>query len=224
MFLYILLSNHVMAVDYNNILQGIPTDKVLQMRKAGLSNNQIIQNLQREGYTQNQIFDAMNQAEAKIGVEQAMPTTMEFDRPSNPMSFGQPQSRGGPQMPSDQPTMQSSGMDISQMNSVSTEELVEALIDEKWNELVRSLNKIIEWKEKANSKIDKMEQGFLDMQKNFDNLHKAVVGKIGEYDKHILDVGAEIQAMEKVFQKVLPTFTDNVRELSRITDNIKKTK
>ena len=60
-----------------------------------------------------------------------------------------------------------------------------------------------------------------DMKADLDNLHKAIVSKIGEYDKNLLDVGTEIKAMEKVFQKILPTLTENVAELSRVTRNVK---
>ena len=221
------------APDYGNTLSGIPTDKVIEMRSAGLSNNQIIQNLQREGFTQTQIFDAMNQAEAKGGVESISKDSPSSYPPANPMAMGQeaqspqqaqpsPQSPQIGQQPSAVETPQMPGADFSQLTSVSTEELVEALINEKWNEIVKDITKIAEWKEKADSRVAKVEQEFDDLKKNFDQLHNAVVGKIGEYDKHIMDVGAEIQAMEKVFQKVLPSFTDNVRELSRITDNMKK--
>ena len=45
---------------------------------------------------------------------------------------------------------------------------------------------------------------------------------MGEYDKHIMEVGSEIKAMEKVFSKVLPTFTENVNELNNITKKIKE--
>lgn len=206
--------------DYNNPPSGIPTDKVLEMRNSGLSNNQIIQNLQREGFTQTQIFDAMNQAEIKVGVQQAPPESLSSYEPANPMTMGENIPLQASSQEIGMPPLQAQGM--QQQGSVSTEELIEALIDEKWNELVKDINKVVDWKDKTETRITKMEQGFEDLKKSFDNLHKAVVGKIGEYDKHILDVGAEIQAMEKVFQKVLPTFTDNVKELSRITDNMKK--
>lgn len=103
----------------------------------------------------------------------------------------------------------------------TNEELIEAIIDEKWNELVKDINKIIEWKNSTETRVSAMEQQMKDLQSSFDKLHQAVVGKIGEYDKHILDVGAEIQAMEKVFAKVLPVFTQNVSELTRVTDDIK---
>ena len=107
------------------------------------------------------------------------------------------------------------------VNNSSNEELIEAIIDEKWNELVKDITKIIEWKNSTETRVSAMEQQMKDIQNSFDRLHQAVVGKIGEYDKHILDVGAEIQAMEKVFAKVLPVFTQNVSELTRVTDDIK---
>ena len=69
-----------------------------------------------------------------------------------------------------------------------------------------------------------MEQNFQNLKESFSQLQKAVIGKVAEYDKHILDVGTEVKAMEKVFSKVLPVFTENVHELSRITDKIKQEK
>jgi hypothetical protein len=105
--------------------------------------------------------------------------------------------------------------------NISTEELIEAIIDEKWNELLKDINKVIDWKDKAETRLVQMEQKLQDIKEEFDKLHQAIIGKVGEYDKHILDVGTEVKAMEKVFQKVLPTFVDNINELGRITDNIK---
>jgi len=110
------------------------------------------------------------------------------------------------------------------MPSSDTEELVEAIIDEKWNDLMSDINKVIEWKDDSESRITKMEQQVADMKDQLEQLHQAVVGKISEYDRHILDVGADVKAMEKVFSKVLPVFTDNVAELSRITARIKPKK
>lgn len=110
---------------------------------------------------------------------------------------------------------------MMQAPSTTNEELIEAIIDEKWNDLVKDITKMIEWKSVAENRLGAMEQQLKDLSGSFDKLQQAVLGKIGEYDKHILDVGAEIQAMEKVFSKVLPVFTENVSELSRVTDDIK---
>ncbi|MGV8171334.1 MAG: hypothetical protein ACP5OA_01415, partial [Candidatus Woesearchaeota archaeon] len=101
------------------------------------------------------------------------------------------------------------------------EELIEAIIEEKWNDLVKDINKVIEWKQKADAKLIMMDQQVNDMQTQFDKLHQAIIGKVGDYDKHILEVGTQLQAMEKVFGKVLPSFIENVNELNTITQRVK---
>jgi len=69
-------------------------------------------------------------------------------------------------------------------------------------------------------RMTQLDNNFKNIQTNFDKLHAALIGKVGEYDQNILNVGAEIKAMEKVFQKILPTFTENVQTLSRITEKL----
>jgi hypothetical protein len=298
--------------------EGTPTNKVLSMRQQGLSNNQIVSSLQREGYQSHQIFDAMNQADIKGGVNaMQLNNPNENPNPENPMEnnvpgmssphpfnnfpgsqgqqdlppnvqnqqeqgtaqynnmlsdniptgqmnmnnnmqgdseygqdmsqmppmngmvdsqgmqpppFGNPGMAPDPEPPGMQPPnfappgmspqeMGSQGQDVL---SERIEEIAEAIIDEKWDMILKNVNKIIEWKATTESKLSRMEQEFSDLKSNFDNLHKAIIGKIGEYDKNILSVGTEVKAMEKVFQKVLPTFTENVSELSRITKSMKK--
>jgi len=107
------------------------------------------------------------------------------------------------------------------MMSATNEELIETIIEEKWNELIKDINKIINWKNKTEEKVLKMEQQMKDLKDQFDELHRAVIGKIGEYDKNILNVGAEVKAMEKVFSNVLPVFVNNVKELNEITKKFK---
>lgn len=191
----------------------VPIDQVAAMKAQGYSNNQIIQTLQRDGYTSSQIFDAMSQAEMSEN------TTMQQGniQPIQPMH---PYSEI-PQRPSTSMGDMGSGMIMAGLGGSSNEELIEAIIDEKWNELVKDINKVIEWKQKADAKLQVMEQRINDLKDQFDKLHQAIIGKIGEYDKNMLNVSTEMQAMEKVFSKVLPAFMDNVNELTRITDNMK---
>ncbi len=194
--------------------QDTPTALVMQMRQQGMSNNQIVLTLQREGYAQTQIYDALNQADAKGAIEPYPANMMQAQNTNDPMS-GLVMQPGGP-IPNE---YQQSGA-----GSAGYEELIESIIEEKWNDLTLDINKVIKWKDYMEDRMAKQEQKFNDLKGSFDMLHQAVVGKIGEYDKHILDVGSEVQAMEKVFQKVLPAFAENVNELSRITKNIKNQK
>jgi hypothetical protein len=187
---------------------GLPTDQILAMRQQGLSNNQIITVLQRDGFRPQQIFDAMNQADIKGGVEQ-IPMEQENYYQQQQQPFQQQQQSQQPQ-PSYEP------------GTERIEEVAEAIIDEKWNELVKNITKIVEWKEASEARLNRLEQEMKDLKGTFNELHKAVIGKIGEYDQNILAVGTEIKAMEKVFQKVLPTFTENVNELDRVTKEIRR--
>jgi hypothetical protein len=183
----------------------IPLARIQDMKGQGMSNNQIIQQLQRQGYTSTQIFDALSQtAVLPAAVSPSMtqplntapPVRQRMDPPNMPPAFSAP--------------------------SGDSEEIIEAIIDEKWNDLMGDINKVIAWKEATEARITKMEQQMNDLKESFDKLQGAVVGKVGEYDQHILEVGAEVKAMEKVFSKVLPVFTDNVAELSRIADQMKR--
>ncbi len=210
---------------------GMPVDQVINLRQQGMSNNQIVQALQRDGYNSGQIFDAMNQADLQGG--SASPVSMGSGTAGPPPemppigpgpdalqpqpSYFQPQNNSLPPTEGMPAPFSQEGGDLSRV-----EEIAEAIIDEKWEEIIKSVNKILEWKDTTETRMARIEQQFSDLKDNFENLHKAIVGKVGEYDKNILSVGTEIKAMEKVFQKILPTFTENVSELSRITRNIKK--
>ena len=100
-------------------------------------------------------------------------------------------------------------------------EIAESIIEEKWNEFVDSINRIIEWKDSIETRVIKVEQQLADLRGSFDKLHEGVLGKLGDYDKGISTVTTEIKALERVFQKILPGFVENVHELSKITERMK---
>jgi len=188
---------------------GTPVDKVAALQKQGMSNFQIVQSLQQQGFSSQQIYDAINQASVKSGVN---PT------PAQPMM------PPAPGAPPPGPTGVPPPPPVPSSTAPGIEETVEAIVDEKWKEVSDALGKINEWKSTTDTSINKIQQSIKDLKSDMDNLHKAIVAKIGEYDQNILNVGTEIKAMEKVFSKVLPTFTENVNELSRVTKGIKKKK
>ncbi|NQU79413.1 hypothetical protein HQ545_06620 [Candidatus Woesearchaeota archaeon] len=192
-----------------------PTDTVLSMKQQGLSNDQIIASFQRAGYNTNQILDAMNQADIRL----------QTNRPFNGgnmadpnMPAGMPPAYPAPGMPVEgELPLVEGGTDTERI-----EELAEAIIEEKWTDLMENINRIVDWKDKTETRITQMETVMKSMKDDFDKMHTSVLEKVGEYDKHIGDVGTEVKALEKVFQKVLPGFIENVSELSRITEDMKQ--
>lgn len=211
-----------------------PVDEVLRMKEQGFSNNQIVQTLQRNGYKTHQIFDAMNQADLRGAgpIEGAVPP--ELAQQPNPGNYpGQeneavapPPTGAAPEMtdPAAQPPAPQLEPESSAGHEEQIEEIAEAIIDEKWEDLMKDINKLLEWKESIENRMAALEQGFKDLKSNYTNLQGSVVGKVAEYDKTMKTVGTDMKAMENVFQKILPTLTDNVNELSRITKKSKTTK
>ena len=186
---------------------GNPIDQVLMMRQQGTDNTAIIQELAKQGYSNDQIYDALNQA--NLGPAPSMV--------DGPQGMGMPQQQM-PDMqmpqyndPAPEP-IQESGMPSREM----VEEIAEAIIDEKWKEFEDDLRKIIDWKEQTETKMGQLVQQIQDISNSVNSLHKNILNKISEYDKNIVDVGTEIKAMEKVFQKVLPSLTENVNKLERM--------
>ena len=202
---------------------GPPTDRVINMRQQGFTNSQIVNTLQNDGFGSPQIFDAMNQADIKGSVDNIPSNVLGPAEVENPMQIQTPNQNAQQPNPNAQQYPQFQAPPGGSMEE-SVEEIAEAIIDEKWNELVKNINKIIEWKDKTESRIAEIEQKFKDLKNDFDALHKGVLGKVGEYDQNIINIGSEIKAMEKVFQKILPTFTEDVNTLSRLTTDLKKKK
>jgi len=202
---------------------SLPIDRVIDMRKKGLSNNQIVEALQKDNFSTTQIFDSLNQAELKahMGVKGMPPMDA---RPDSPLNLSPPQLDTVPDM--------NSGVDVSAPSAGMTEdelvekieEVTETIIEEKWKDFVETVEKIIEWKNSFSEKVDGMQKDLDYLKAEFDKLHSAILRRVDQYDKSMGNVGAQLKAMEMVFKDVLPKFTENVNALSSVTRNIKKKK
>jgi hypothetical protein len=247
---------------------SVPVSEVLRMRQQGLSNNQIVQALQRNGFKTHEIFDALSQADirAPTPIQGMQGQRAQFTN-QGPASLGNPPivppfgeetetSINGPQnldelpdigprgnssqadfgraIPEPQPVLQpdfgaqqdvfaNSPQHESYGNNISAdvEQISEAIIEEKWQDLMKDLNKLLDWKEKVEQRVTVLEQRFTDIKSSFDSLQKGTVEKVADYDKSVKDVASEMKALEQVFQKIIPTMTENVNELSRITKGLK---
>jgi len=185
---------------------GSPMEQVMAMQQRGMDNNQISTELQRQGYNSSQIYEALNQMNISgPGMEQPP------QQPQQNYSLDQPI----PVQPQEQQPEATPSKD-------QIEEIAEAIIDEKWKEFEDDVRKIIEWKERSEVRINNLDQQIKDVAASLSTLHKNILNKITDYDKNISDVGVEIKAMEKVFQKVLPSLTENVNKLERLSKKPKK--
>ena len=187
-----------------------PTQEVMQLRGQGLSDSVIMNELTQNGYTAEQVHTAIMQTDGGISAQAAAPPAMAPSAMAPPaMSVGPP---SGSPMPN--------GMDGNIYERI--EEIAESMIDQKWDQLVGEVKKIIEWKNTIEEKQTKMVSDVQKLREDFDVLHKAVLGKVEEYDARMRDVGTELNAVGKVFKDVIPQFVENVKELGHIKEGMKK--
>lgn len=169
------------------------SSQIGEMRSQGLSDSLIAEELKNNGYSSDQVNQAMMQVDY---------SPSEFRVPSM-----------APSTPS-----ASEGSDIySRM-----EEIAENLIDEKWDQLIGEVKKVIEWKERMEEEIMKLQSDLEKMKEDFKILHQGVLGKLEDYDTRMRDVGTELKAVGKVFKDVVPEFVENVKELKSITQKKNK--
>lgn len=169
----------------------VPTEKVVDLRGQGLSDEEIVSELQIQGYSMPQIESSLSQSKMSSFVKGQAPI---------------------------------SGQEQPQLSEKDFEKLAESIVEEKWKAVEEKLEREREWKEKNEVRLATIEKSHADLKEALESLNRAIVGKISEYDRSILSVGTEMKAMEKVFKQILPTLTDNVTELSRVTKELKKKK
>ena len=199
--------------------QSSPVEQVISLKQQGYSNNQIVQALQDQGYNNSQIYNAINQANLSGPQSVEHNEVGMSDYGQSYQAYQQPQ-QNFQAAKEYQPS--SSGAASDYLDDERIQEIAESIIDEKWEEFAGDIRKVIEWKEKSEDRLSRIEQQILDLRMGIDSLTKNIMSKISTYDQNIVDVGTEIKAMEKVFQKVLPTLTENVNKLDRMTKGYKE--
>ena len=129
----------------------------------------------------------------------------------------------------DQPEMEQTASKLAPVkisyspgNLDEMEELIESVVEEKWQSLIESFGDIGLWKDKVRTEVLSIKQELVRLEGRFENLQKAVLGKIRSYDEHMVEVGSEIKALEKVFGKILDPLTTNIKELGKIANEMKK--
>ncbi len=222
----------------------LPVQDILRMRDQGMSDVELISDLQGKGFSYQQINDALAQADvqrpasavAELPAEEGFQQGGEIPLPPGgpngpgqnmePMQFRQQQfapSRGAPQSfgpPLSQPAPGTADERLAE----KIEEIAESIIDEKWDELLNEVKKVVTWKEKMEAKLVEMENEVKRLNESFKELHQGVLGKVEEYDERMREVGTELKAVGQVFKDVVPTMTESVKELEDITRKMKKGK
>lgn len=207
---------------------------VTDMLKSGMSEQDIIDNLRQQGYDSTAIKTALVNATVAAGSPQNNPLP---SRPPQmqapPFNFPQPQqSAPTPPIPTMQapPMSQSSSKVDAQKSGLSDQALdtiqqvLEQIIEEKWQAASSDLTAVRNGLKGAGNNIDILADRVSKLNQRIDGIQNTMLGKTEEYNKTLADVNVELQAFEKVIDRLVPTISDSIKELRDLIDDLKKVK
>lgn len=202
--------------------KGIPTRRLLNLKKQGKGDEEILDTLKREQFGNQEISSAIDQARIKNEISPSIDLN-EVPSPSQEKEEGGSQSYMPKRSTNIQPSIPTFAPEpAGRANYEMIEQIAESVVSEKWEDMVKNVGDLRLWKEKVETDLAGVKQEILRVQSRFENLQKAVLGKVSEYSRGITDLNAEIKAMEKVFEKILGPLTKSVKDLEKVTQKVKK--
>jgi hypothetical protein len=135
-----------------------------------------------------------------------------------------------PPMPADmpppakmeEPMAPSPDKDSVTIMSEDIEQIAENIIEEKFEALNAEVQKFEKWKTLIDTKVKDLSDNVKKIDLRVSDTQKSIMTKVSDYNKSIKDVDVELKALTRVFEKVMPTFTTNVKELSKIVTKSKR--
>lgn len=121
-------------------------------------------------------------------------------------------------------TPQEMGGSLPRETEEFIQEIAESIINEKWERVSEEFGDLAAWKDRVNIDTQAIKQEILRIESRLDNLQTTIIGRLGEYDSHITGVGTEVKALEEVLKKIMQPLNTNIKELSRITEDLKKSR
>lgn len=147
------------------------------------------------------------------------------EKPSNNNSQQAGEQPAGMNVLSQQPTMQVQKMQpASSMSQQVMHQIAERVVQEKWEELMGNVGDLAIWKQNTERDLKAVKQEIVRVTNRLENVQMGVLGKVKEYSEDVSAIGSEIKVLENVLQKIIEPLSSNIRELSEITEDLKKKK
>ncbi|MCL4376164.1 hypothetical protein M1558_01580 [Candidatus Parvarchaeota archaeon] len=193
---------------------------VSSMLNSGMSQQDIIDSLRQQGYDSTTIKNALvNALKGNSGKQNAQP-------PVQTMQEDPVQRIQNVQQQSVQESRQSyeSGNTMSNQNLESIQQILEQIINEKWKSSASDLNSLRSSVNINTNSIETIKDNLEKLNQRIDSIQNTMVGKTEEYNKTISDVNIELQAFEKVIDRLIPAISDSIKELRDLIDDLKTQK
>lgn len=196
------------------------TPDVSSMLSNGMSQQDIIDSLRQQGYDSTTIKNALVSA---LKNQHAQPNQQPQDNPHETENM-QPQMTQPIRQQPVQRNNDSSPQNINGSNMENIQQILEQIIEEKWKSSATELNSLRSSLNINENSIEMIKDQIEKLNQRIDNIQNTMVGKTEEYNKTISDVNVELQAFEKVIDRLVPAISDSIKELRDLIDGLKPQK
>ncbi len=183
---------------------GILED-ITQMKGQGISDQEIIQNLQNQGISPQAINDAMSQAEIKnaVGNEEQYQEQGQYGGEYAPQDQGGYDQGGQEYYPQDQGGYDQ-GYDTGGMDTSKMIEIAEQVFSEKIGKIQSQVRELSEFKTLMESKVEHLTDRTKRVETIMDKTQMAILDKVGSYGKNLSNVKKELDMVQDSFGKMVP--------------------
>jgi uncharacterized protein YukE len=203
--------------------------RIVSMRQNGMPDEQIAETLTKEGVKPKDLDMGMQQANEMMGPPGGGPLPPPPGAPLPPPP-GPPQ--GGPPglpMPPGPPTGGQALTPPGQVAELETESQdVEALVEKLVAEKTEGMDLRVKDTEadmgKVRADIQEMKNTVTDLKQKYAGLQEESLGKVEEYARELENVGAQIKAMQRILQQIIPQLGENISQLQKVVGEVKKKK
>jgi len=212
-------------------------EQITQLKNQGVSDEDIIKNLQDGGFSPREINDGFNQSQIKNAVSDEapenpanLPPSPEIEQPlqSNEIYAQGPQTTPNQDMyypqPQESPQLQEQDDYYSpgEFDTSTIIEISEQVFSEKIQTLQKKIEGIAEFKILSESKIDNLLERIKKIEKIMDNLQISILKKVGSYSENLESIKNEMSMMQNSFKKIVNPIVKSAERRSHIQKLIEK--
>ncbi len=100
--------------------------------------------------------------------------------------------------------------------------IIENIIEEKWKSVEQKISTLNAWKTKLEDKVGALNSKVSELTSRIDGFSKTMVSKDEDYKKTMSDVNTEMEAIEKLMGKLVPSLAEEIKELRGVVEKMKK--
>jgi len=209
-------------------------ERVQELQQQGIQEQQIIQQLQQEGYAVPDINNAMNQVRIKSavsdvpqeqqGMQQSVmsaPAAQEA-APAETLPTSQPaEYPAQEQYPaySETPDAYSNQAYYPEQGGYGVEtitEISEQIVNDKIKDVLMKVSELSSSKERVETKLKDLDRRLKAIEGSIENLQQAVMGKVREFGESNAAVHQDLEALHGTMSKMMNPLVDNYNELKKL--------